>query len=905
MLTRARSRRSTPIFLAVVLCCAGCSKTAPNKDQILSRANEHFAANEYAKAEADYRSVLRLDQANRVAVRQLGFIYFDQGEMPQAYAALRRAADLEPDNLDVKTKLGTTELWARQFKDARDVAVAILDKKPGSDEALQMLVETSIPLGDSDDVETLIHSYREKDIDRPGYHLAQGELARIRKDQSQAESEFKAALALDPKSIATYLALGNLYWSRNDLGQAGEAFKQAADLAPLRSPAHIAYADFKRRSGATEEAKALFEEISRDLPDALPPRVNLMKIACAQRQPDCAKLIRSTLAADPLNYDGLFESGVQSLANNEGAQAVRTYEQLARIYVGAPIVRYQLALAYLLNGRADAVDKAIANLNTALGQDPRLERATLLLAQLKIGKGQYVAAIDLLNQLVAASPHLERAQLLLASAYVGQRDQDQALEIYRRMIDRFPEDPEPAYLASALLFDQRKFAESRQLIERSLQISPDYPPAVEKRVDLDIAEQQYNSALDVIQKQIQKRPDLAQFYGIRAKIYIARKDFSHAETDLQRAIDLDPKFERAYILLAELYLGSGRQERAIERLNAFVQKNKDIPSLMLLAAIHEQQKQFDAAAEAYKKVLAINPNYFTALNNLAYLDAEYLGQLDSAFDLAKRAKAVAPDEPNSADTLGWVQFRRGDYDGALPLLQTSAGRLPNNPLIQYHLGMDCYMKGEETCARAALQKAVAARTDFPGKSEAAKRLAVLSIDVQTASADTRSTLESLLNDNPKDSAALIRLAELQQREGELNEAAKNYQRVLDTNPRSALALKQLALLEFQRLPGEKNTYDLVARAHLANPDDAELTKTLGILSYRRAAYPRALELFQLAAAKFTQDAELQFYLGMTHYELKQFDDTKQELDRALQMQLAPDNAAEAKRALADCCESAD
>ena len=51
----------------------------------------------------------------------------------------------------------------------------------------------------------------------------------------------------------------------------------------------------------------------------------------------------------------------------------------------------------------------------------------------------------------------------------------------------------------------------------------------------------------------------------------------------------------AYQLLAQLYVASNRQEGAIAKLNAYVEKNKAVPALMQLAMINEQAKHFDAA----------------------------------------------------------------------------------------------------------------------------------------------------------------------------------------------------------------------------------------------------------------------------------------------------------------------
>ena len=92
------------------------------------------------------------------------------------------------------------------------------------------------------------------------------------------------------------------------------------------------------------------------------------------------------------------------------------------------------------------------------------------------------------------------------------------------------------------------------------------------------------------------------------------------------------------------------------------------------------------------------------------------------------------------------------------------------------------MVGEEGPARIALQKAVDATADFPGKDEARQRLALLAINAGTANAGVRTELEKYLRQRPNDPAALARLAEIQQRDGAVDQAVKTYEKVVADNP---------------------------------------------------------------------------------------------------------------------------
>src|SRR5262249_44476345 len=156
-----------------------------------------------------------------------------------------------------------------------------------------------------------------------------------------------------------------------------------------------------------------------------------------------------------------------------------------------------------------------------------------------------------------------------------------------------------------------------------------------------------------------------------------------------------------------------------------------------LAAIQELSKHYAAARDAYEQLLTLAPNLFPALNNLAVIYSEQLGEVDKGYALAQKARDASPNEPHGADTLGWIMYKKADYRNALPLLQEAAGKLPDLPEVQFHLGMTQYMVGQDQPARAALQKAVDAPTDFPGKDEARARLAILAIDPSTADSSAR------------------------------------------------------------------------------------------------------------------------------------------------------------------------
>ncbi len=70
------------------------------------------------------------------------------------------------------------------------------------------------------------------------------------------------------------------------------------------------------------------------------------------------------------------------------------------------------------------------------------------------------------------------------------------------------------------------------------------------------------------------------------------------------------------------------------------------------------------AADYYKKALDIDSNQAAASNNLAYLMVETGQNLDVALTLAQNARRSMPNSADTADTLAWVYYHKGEYESS-------------------------------------------------------------------------------------------------------------------------------------------------------------------------------------------------------------------------------------------------
>jgi thioredoxin-like negative regulator of GroEL len=87
---------------------------------------------------------------------------------------------------------------------------------------------------------------------------------------------------------------------------------------------------------------------------------------------------------------------------------------------------------------------------------------------------------------------------------------------------------------------------------------------------------------------------------------------------------------------------------------------------------------------------------------------------------------LAPDLPQTADTLAWILVRQGEPGLALGLLRQAAAIAPGDPTIRYHLAVALNDKGYRDEAKRLLVSVTTDRAAFDDKSAAEKLLAELS-----------------------------------------------------------------------------------------------------------------------------------------------------------------------------------
>jgi tetratricopeptide (TPR) repeat protein len=878
-----------PLILSILLVTA-CSKEA-RKSRLLGEADDYFKAGNYDKAKLTYLNALQLDPQNALAFERIGAMWQDDGAPLRAGAFLKKASELDPKNTQNRIRLARCYVDTGHFADGTKEALKVLEQAPDNGDAIITLTETARSKEDIEAAEKQIQKFPKKnDV---SFYLAAANLSFSGGDLSTAVNALQQALAADPKSSQAHLAMGNLHLAQKDLKQAGDEFKKAADLVPVRSIERLKYVEFKWQMADADEVKRVATETTRQAPDYLPGWIWLAELAYKDKKyGEALSLLENVFGRDAEYSDGRRLQTDLLLAKGDTKKALEVLQRLDQTYPDAPVVKYKLALAYLKN---NDMNQAAVALDQAVSINPDYDDAVLLLGQTNLVTGHGDKVIEPLSRLLRKRPDLTNAALLLASAYGSLDRFDDAAAVLNNQAQLTPNDPQPQIALGLTLRRAKRNDEAREAFEKAAQLSPDNLFLLDQLVELDLLEKHFDAARERIRRQFQKTPDSPSAHFWEGKILAGEEKWDSAQAELQKTLQLDPNFGAAYDFLIRTYIASNKLPQAVDELKALLSKApNDTPALMTLALVYEQMKDFPKARDAYERLLSIQSNFVPALNNLAYLYTEHLNNLDKAYELARKARELAGNDASVGDTFGWVLYKRGDYQQALPILQESAQKAADSPVIQFHLGMTAYMMGQTDLARAAFKKAASAAKDFPGKDETKRRLALLEGGAKLSI----SQLEAMAKEQPTDVIVQMRLGETYQKQGAADKAAAALEQALKLNPKLTAAATELAQLYAGPLKNKEQAFAYAKKAREMAPADPQIAALVGKVAYESGNFTWAYSILQTAARQRQNDPAPLYDLAWAAYSVGKVNEARDAMQKVLTNNPDPTQAADANKFLA-------
>jgi tetratricopeptide (TPR) repeat protein len=408
----------------------------------------------------------------------------------------------------------------------------------------------------------------------------------------------------------------------------------------------------------------------------------------------------------------------------------------------------------------------------------------------------------------------------------------------------------------------------------------------------------------LLQESVSKLPENAEVQFHLGMTYYWMGTEEPARTALLRSLLLQKDFPGAVEAQRSLAILSIRPDAASPKVSEDLEKElearpMDPIALVRLAAIQSHAGARAKAISTYETALRSNPKNVSAILGLARL---YLAQKDSpkAIELAKSARKLAPEDPEAAHFLGLLAHQIGDHNWAFSLLQEAARKKPSDIELQFDLANAAYSVGLVSEAQTAMRNVMAAGALTSLASEAQLFLETTALATDPDHSATSVTeIEELLQSRSTYVPALMAQAALQERRAATAPAALVYEKILGIYPSFSPAQRKLVILYSADPDKSKKAFDLALKAREAFPNDAELAKACGIIAYRLGDFARASVLLRESVRQRDDDAELLYFLGATQYQLKQRNESRLSIERALALKLDTNLAAEAQKLLAD------
>jgi tetratricopeptide (TPR) repeat protein len=775
------------VMLAVVTALAGCSNPEERKAQHISRGDAYLKEKKYQEASLEFRNALQIDDNSAAAHWGLAQAYEGLQRFQEMFAELKRTIELDSNNLDARVKMGNYYLIAFASKKEKDptllpeaerlakdvlekdqnhieghiLMASVLNAQDKPQEALAELnraieldpkrIESYLSLArfylnpKSQDLKKAEETYQRAISVNENAALAHMEYAQFLLGQNQrerAEAEFKKAVEVEPANRDARTMLAKFYIYNKQLDKAEEMFKGIAEMDTERPDGRALLADFYSGVGRYDEAIKLYQEIVAKAPDYMRGRYRLSEIYLQRGDTkSAAAQIDEILRKNNTDMQALLMRSRIRMQNGEIKEAIDDLKEVLKQEPNNKPGLYFIADAYFRSGQIDQARAQAADLERFY---PDYLPAKLLQAQLNLAskdaKNALTLTNDLLDRLAKATPDAEMtpqflmdlkakalttratAQIQLKNFKAARADMQAALELYPNAAASYAN-------MAAVSLSENKVDEAIQYYDRALAIDKANFAALTGLINVYAKQNRLDQAHARVDEAIAVRPADPSLHYLKAQIYGYQRDVQNAEAELRKAIEIKPDYLAAYFALGALYINTQQQDRAIAEYRKVIDRSQNATAYTMIGMLEDSRKNFDAAAENYRKALEIDPNNSViAANNLAWIYAEYgKGNLDEAVRLAQGVVGKFPEEAGFADTLGWVYYKKGLYAAAVEQLRKATAKNETNPLYRYHLGLALVGAGDKEGAKRELEQALklGEGKSFAEAEEARRALATL------------------------------------------------------------------------------------------------------------------------------------------------------------------------------------
>jgi tetratricopeptide (TPR) repeat protein len=378
-----------------------------------------------------------------------------------------------------------------------------------------------------------------------------------------------------------------------------------------------------------------------------------------------AGYFKRILAIEPNHFESLVYSGIAASERGEAEAAEALLKQALERKPDAFLPHFALGALYANGSRWKEAEEELAR---ALEAAP-VPAAHVLLGTVLREKGDVGRAIEEFEEARRLQPDSEEAAFQLGLCYLEKNRARRALECFQQALEKNPRRLE--YQEAVRLLERRR----RYTLPRVAGPGAD----AYREAEENVARGSLRRAHELYRKALAEEPGNSTIRISFALLSASLGLWKEAIAACRQVLAGEPEdvvAAAACSTLAESLRAEGRAKEAVRFVRDFLEKHPSKTSRAI------------------------------AYYELATTLAEGEEDLDSALDYAGRALSEAPDElkPYPLATLGWVHYKRREFDRAIDCLRRSSERAAQ-PTTFHHLGMAYLAAGKPEEAKAAFHKA--------------------------------------------------------------------------------------------------------------------------------------------------------------------------------------------------------
>ncbi len=374
---------------------------------------------------------------------------------------------------------------------------------------------------------------------------------------------------------------------------------------------------------------------------------------------------------------------VQVLSQEDPEDADKVMRWLAKPYKDSAYAQYATAVMAMQAGDTDYAEERALR---AIELDPDWMKARLLYARTMLIAGRPDEAIEYTARLIGDDPHPDpdaRMELALMMMTAG-RDDDALSQINQILLEQ-PSRADALRMMAIINFRlenldaawadfQDLLASGRFTMDALYYLAriADFREEHERAVRLY---SQVKSGPNVVVSQRRASALIAYQLDDPQKALQQLEEFGNNSPS--HAIDM-------VLARAQLLASMERYDEALDFYDKYVMYRPDDESALLgRAELLLRMARLDDAIKQYRVAAKRWPESAMSLNALGYTLADRTDEYKEAEKLIRKALEYDPESPAIIDSLGWVLFKRGQYEAALVELERAYEKLDDHEVAAH------------------------------------------------------------------------------------------------------------------------------------------------------------------------------------------------------------------------------